>query len=206
MQQKWTALITKYTANSSLIASSWVEIAQHYTQRNRAYHNLTHLQSMFQELKQSEHQIKDLDVLEFAIWYHDLIYNSLKKDNEERSADFAKKILSQTNLATERIEKCYQLILATKTHHARDTNDLDEKLMIDLDLEILSRDWVTYKVYCQQIRKEYWMYPGPLFRKGRKQAMQHFLERPNIYQSAIYRQEKEAQARANIQREIEELL
>ena len=206
MKQNWTTLIKKYTNNPTLIAASWKDIEQHYTQKNRAYHNLTHLQNMFQELQQYEQHIEDIDVLKFSIWYHDIIYKALKKDNEERSADFAKNILSQTSLVPDQIEKCYQQILSTKTHQSTDSTNLDEQLMIDFDLEILSRDWETYKTYCQQIRKEYWMYPGPLFRKGRKQAMQHFLERPNIYQSSFYQQEKEAQARANIQRELRELL
>jgi len=206
MQETWIALITKYTDNSSFITSSWVEIEQYYTQKNRAYHNLTHLQNMFQELKKYEQHIEDVDVLRFSIWYHDLIYNALKKDNEERSADFAKSILSQTTLAADRIERCYQQILSTKTHRPNDSTAVDEQLMIDFDLEILSRDWESYKTYCQQIRKEYWMYPGPLFRKGRKQAMKHFLERSSIYQSSFYQQEKEGQARGNIERELRELL
>jgi len=206
MQENWLALITKYTNNPTLIAASWTEITENYSQKNRAYHNLTHLQNMFQELEQYKSEIEDLDVLKFAIWYHDLIYNALKKDNEERSADFAKNILSQTTFAADRIERCYQQILSTKTHQPKDSTTVDDQLMIDFDLEILSRDWETYKIYCQQIRKEYWMYPGPLFRKGRKKAMQHFLERPTIYQSSFYQQAKEAQARANIEREIAELL
>ena len=206
MQETWIALINKYTDNPSFIASSWTEIAAHYSQKNRAYHNLTHLQNMFQELEQYESQIEDVDVLRFSIWYHDLIYNALKKDNEERSADFAKNILSQTTLAADRIERCYQQILSTKIHQPKGLTTIDDQLMIDFDLEILSRDWESYKTYCQQIRKEYWMYPGPLFRKGRKQAMKHFLERPSIYQSSFYQEEKEGQARANIQRELTELL
>jgi len=50
------------------------------------------------------------------------------------------------------------------------------------------------------------MYPKPLFKSGRKKAMGKFLERPMIYQTPFYQKEKEAKARANIKREMEELL
>ncbi|MFT4664033.1 MAG: putative metal-dependent HD superfamily phosphohydrolase [Polaribacter sp.] len=78
-------------------------------------------------------------------------------------------------------------------------------MLLDFDLEILSRDWKDYELYTQQIRKEYWMYPGPIYRKGRREAMQHFLEREYIYQSELFRTEGEEKARANIVAEIKSL-
>jgi len=205
LKEKWNVLLSKYTSNEDLIKSSWQEIYQYYTQKNRAYHNLTHIQSMLHEAQKNETLIEDKEVLQFSIWLHDIIYNSLKKDNEEQSAVVAKRILGQTSLSKERIDRCYQQILLTIKHEPLSTSSMDEKLLIDFDLEILSRDWESYQIYCQQIQKEYWMYPAFLYKKGRKKAMGHFLNRPTIYQTAIY-QQKEAQARANIQREIEELL
>jgi predicted metal-dependent HD superfamily phosphohydrolase len=49
------------------------------------------------------------------------------------------------------------------------------------------------------------MYPGPIYRKGRREAMQHFLEREYIYQSELFRTEGEEKARANIVAEIKSL-
>lgn len=206
LKQNWINLLSKFTDKTVLLESTWEDIEKHYTQKNRAYHNLKHLSNMFKEAKKWEAHIEDLEVLHFTIWFHDIIYNSLKKDNELKSAQFAKRILDQTFLDKTRIEKCYQQILLTINHQPPSSASLDDRFLIDFDLEILSKDWKSYKDYSQQVRKEYWMYPYILYKNGRKKAMSHFLERENIYQTPFYQKEKEAQARENIEREIKELL
>ena len=206
LKQNWFALLSRFTDNTGLLMSSWEQIKRHYTHKSRAYHNLTHLHNMFAEVKKWEGHIEDREVLHFTIWFHDIIYNALKKDNELRSAEVAKGILEQTSLDKGRIEHCYQQILLTINHQPSVSANLDDRFLIDFDLEILSRDWASYKNYSQQIRKEYWMYPFVLYKKGRKKAMRHFLERDSIYQTPFYQKEKEAQARQNIEREIKELL
>ena len=206
LKESWIALLSRFTDNTLLLKSSWEEVERRYTHKSRAYHNLTHLSNMFAEAKKWEDYIEDIEVLHFTIWFHDIIYNSLKKDNELKSAQFATGILEQTSLDTARIEKCYQQILLTINHQRPASASLDDHFLIDFDLEILSRDWESYKIYSQQVRKEYWMYPFVLYKNGRKKAMRHFLERDSIYQTSFYQKEKEVQARQNIEREIRELL
>ena len=206
LKKSWINLIGQFTTDEQLMTDSWRQIEQHYTAEHRAYHNLTHINNMLQEATKFEGEISDKEVVLLAIWLHDIIYDPLSKNNEKDSAELAKNILSQTNLSLERIQKCYDLILLTIKHQLAVTAPLDDKLLIDFDLEILSRNWLQYKTYSEQIRQEYWMYPTPLFKSGRKEAMGKFLERPNIYQTPFYREEKEAKARANIKREMEELL
>lgn len=206
LKTNWTKLIGQFTTNEQLISDSWKQIEQHYTEKNRAYHNLTHINNMLEEAAKFDEKITDKEVVLLAIWFHDIIYDSMSKTNEKNSAELAKKILSQTNLSPERIQKCYDLILLTVKHQPHETAHLDDKLLVDFDLEILSRDWEAYKIYSEQVRKEYWMYPAPLFKNGRKKAMGKFLERPTIYQTPFYQEAKEAKARNNIKREMEELL
>ena len=206
LQTSWTKLISQFTTDEQLITNSWQQIRQHYTAKNRAYHNLTHINNMLQEAATFDEKITDKAVVLLAIWFHDIIYDPMSKTNEKDSAELAKEILSQTNLSPERIQKCYDLILLTVKHQPALAAPLDDKLLIDFDLEILSRDWESYKIYSEQVRKEYWMYPAPLFRSGRKKAMGKFLERPTIYQTPFYQEVKEGKARANIKREMEELL
>ena len=206
LKENWTALFTKFTDNVMFLETTWGELEKHYTHKSRAYHNLTHLSNMFEEAKKWEDHIEDMEILQFTIWFHDIIYNSLKKHNELKSAQFAKRVLEQTSLKKSRIEKCYQQILLTINHQPPASASLDDRFLIDFDLEILSKDWESYKAYSQQVRKEYWMYPFALYKNGRKKAMRHFLKRENIYQTPFYQKEKEVQARKNIEREIEELL
>lgn len=205
LEDNWYEISVQMTLDQTIVNDTWEDLCKHYKQKNRAYHNLTHLNNMFEELKQFEEEVADLRILKFSIWMHDLIYNPMRKDNEKKSAEYAQSFLKRINTLPEDIARCYYQIMLTKHHQAEPDDGLDERLMIDLDLEILSRDWETYRLYSEQIRQEYWMYPGFAYKKGRKAALKHFLERDFIYQTEFYRK-REAQARENIEREIAELL
>jgi len=205
LQQKWNRLISKFSKNENLNQQLWTEIESHYSKDNRAYHNLNHLRCIFQEMDHHQSDIQNPDLLQFSIWYHDIIYNAMRKDNELKSAEKAKEVLTQLGLEQSDIKQCYQQIMLTKTHQLTEEHSLDEKFLIDFDLEVLSRDWEDYKVYTQQVRKEYWMYPKLLYNKGRKAALESFLDREQIYYTNPYR-EKEQKAIGNIKQEMEDLL
>ncbi len=205
LKNEWLLLIRQFSSDEDLNEQLWLDIKNGYSKKNRAYHNLSHIKSMFGELKGFESQINDLPVLQFAIWYHDLVYNAMRKDNEKKSADQACKVMTQLGIPKKRVDRTYHLIMITKSHELDADDDTDAQFMVDFDLEVLSRSWSAYELYTQQIRKEYWMYPSPMYRKGRREAMKHFLNREFIYQTEVYRSEKEAIARANILREIENL-
>ncbi len=205
LKNEWLVLVSQFSSNEELHEQLWLDIKNGYSQKNRAYHNLSHIKSMFGALHSLEANIVDLPILQFSIWYHDLVYNAMRKDNEQKSAEYAQRVMNQLGISKSRIEQAYQLIMITKTHEISADADKDAPFMVDFDLEVLSREWPEYKLYTQQIRKEYWMYPTPIYRKGRRDAMKHFLDRTFIYQTDIYRSEKEASARENILREIENL-
>ncbi|WP_240455138.1 hypothetical protein [Flavobacterium columnare] len=132
-----------------------------------------------------------------GIYYHDVIYVSTRKDNELKSAQLIFKEFKKSKEIDLNI--IYNLILCTQTHNAT-TND--EKWLVDFDLQILGKDWKIYKNYCEQIRKEYRIYPNFMYNLGRKKALLHFLDKETIYQTEPFRTQYEKQARENIKREI----
>ncbi|QXP61860.1 hypothetical protein H0I26_02195 [Olleya sp. HaHaR_3_96] len=157
---------------------------------------------MLKQLDQIQTKIEDLDSLRFAIWYHDIIYKSTKKDNEEKSALFALKRLKRVNFKPERAQSVEHLILSTKKHNILVTQNNDNAVLLDLDLSILGTDWNTYKKYISNIRKEYKIYPDFMYNPGRKKVLHHFLERENLYFTEHYKKQYEQQARENLSREI----
>lgn len=208
LKDRWIKLLRVFEVDSSLVETLWSIIEKKYSHRHRKYHNLRHLQNLFDEMEKLEFALEDPQVFEFSIWYHDLIYQPIRKDNELKSAQMARQSLSEIGLSAERIERSFQQILLTKKHVFEHPEQVkpDEQYLIDFDLEILSRPWEEYLIYCQQIREEYWMFPTPMYKRGRKVALQKFLNRPFIYQSESYRENKEAMAKANLHKEIETLL
>ncbi len=181
----------------------WQEIAAGYTLPGRHYHNLDHLQNLIGELEPCKPLIDDYDVLLYAVFYHDLIYAAQRQDNEEQSAELAGNRLNALGLDPERIERCRQHILATKTHRAG--ADPDTLLLADADLSILGAEEDRYDSYCRQIRQEYIVYPDVLYIPGRTKVLQHFLSMSHIYKTPHFHTLYEQQARLNLQRELASL-
>jgi predicted metal-dependent HD superfamily phosphohydrolase len=145
--------------------------------------------------------MEDAEIVAWAIFYHDIIYNPRRKDNEAQSAQVAAQRLGDLGISAERIARCQRHILATASHQLQ--QDPDTQLLLDIDLGILGADWESYQRYAQQVRKEYAMYPGFLYRRGRRKVLRHFLEKDRIYQTERFMLKWEQQARTNLARELE---
>ena len=184
----------------------WSEIENKHTGRNRYYHNLKHLGTMMDEALRFKDSIEQLSVLKLSIFYHDIIYNPLRKDNELRSAERMKSRLGKLGVATETIDRSFDQILLTKGHQLKESSTSDDEYFLDFDLTVLGEDWLVYAEYAKQIRKEYWIFPAKTYKEGRKKALASFLNRESIYLTPAFRKTREEQARANLQREIDEFL
>lgn len=204
LEYRWHQLMRRQKAPAQYIVPLWREILSAYTNTNRHYHTLEHLADLFNQADQFSTQIEDFDTLELSIWYHDIIYQCLRKDNEEKSALFAKYRLEAINYPRQKLVRCYDQINATKKHELPEkSNDLDTALLLDFDLSILGSDWSTYQKYGDKIRKEYAIFPNFLYNRGRKKVLKQFLGRPKIYQTSYFIDKYETAARANLSRELE---
>jgi len=201
LEEIFLNLLRKYTREEDLISEFWNEIHKNYTAKNRHYHNLDHLKNMTTELEDVKTMVKDLDTLLFSIFYHDVIYKATKSDNEHKSAIFFKNRISQTNF--QNIDKCVQQIEATKEHKLSKYSDTN--ILIDLDLSILGQDARTYQNYCQNIRKEYHLYPNIIYNRGRKKALVHFFNSDSIFKTTHFREKYETKAQENLIAEINQL-
>ncbi len=204
LQHQWETLIQKYSNNTYANHKLWTEITQHYTAPKRHYHNLNHIADLLEQAEQYREAIEDYDLLCFSVWYHDIIYKATRKDNELLSAEFAVERLRTLGITKKRRDSCYSQILLTKNHQAAGTKK-DVQLLLDFDLAILGRDWEDYTIYKDNVRKEYSVYPDFLYKKGRKKALLHFLEREHIYHTNHYQNNFEEKARENLRREINTL-
>ncbi|WP_312075808.1 hypothetical protein [Chryseobacterium sp.] len=189
-----------YSSDLQLIEKFWDEIVRQYSKKSRHYHNLEHLENMFNELEMVKNQIVAFDLMAFSVFYHDIIYKASSKVNEEKSAELAVSKLNSFHLSKEQLAIIEQQILATKKHQKSGDNDVN--LLIDADLSILGAERNIYKRYTENIRKEYSVYPDLLYKPGRKKALMHFLEFESIFKTEHFRNKYENQARENIEWEI----
>jgi predicted metal-dependent HD superfamily phosphohydrolase len=204
LHAQWVSLASRYVSDSSAIESLFNSIVEHYSAKDRAYHNLSHIQSLLSLSESLLDKIQDRDAFYFSIWFHDVIYDTKRSDNEEKSAEFAEEALTRLGVPEQTIAITREMILATK-HHRADGLSWDMKAFLDLDTSILGAPEEIYKEYSRAIRKEYSWVPGFLYRKGRTKVLNDFLEREHIYHIDEIRAEYETQARHNIAEEIRTL-
>jgi predicted metal-dependent HD superfamily phosphohydrolase len=198
LQERFKELLLKIGFNEPEIESLWLDLKQVYSSKTRHYHNLTHLEEMIALYDSYQSDLQFPDEVLYAIFYHDYVYKVTRKDNELKSAEHALSILSSNIKLNKQL--IFDMICATQLHQHNENEDTN--WLIDFDLKILSKNWEDYKIYCNQIRKEYKIYPNILYKPGRKKALQHFLENPSIYQTEVFRNKYEAIARENITAEI----
>ena len=189
-----------FTANE--IQQNWNILEKAYSKKSRYYHNLTHLKEMIQSFELYRDRLQNPDEILFSIFYHDIVYSASKKDNELKSAEFALSILSENHTINKQL--VFDAICATQLHSHNPNEDIN--WLIDFDLKILAKDWDDYKVYFEQIRKEYRIYPDFLYKPGRAKALKHFLEYEFIFQTDEFRNLYEEKARRNIEKEISLLI
>lgn len=201
LKETFIELLTKYTDNDSLVNELWVEIERSYSNKKRHYHTLQHLDSLLEQLNEIKSALQNWDTVLFSLYYHDIIYNSLKSDNEEKSAELAQNRMKQISVPGEITEHCKAQILATKSHIK--STDSDTNYFTDADLSILGQTWQTYALYYKKVRKEYSIYPDLVYNPGRKKVLKHFLAMERIFKTDFFYNKFEIQAKQNLQKEIE---
>ncbi|MCB9261575.1 MAG: hypothetical protein H6607_04305 [Flavobacteriales bacterium] len=193
-------LLKNYTSDNGLIDELWTEMEEQHANPKRHYHTLQHLENLFIQLTKVKNDIQDWDTVLFTLFYHDAIYLATKSDNEEKSAELAEKRLSHIGVSRDKIERCKQQILATKSHIFSEEDDTN--FFTDADLSVLGQDWDTYANYFKNVRKEYAIYPNFIYKKGRKKVLNHFLTMDRIYKTDFFYKTYETQAKRNISKEL----
>jgi len=200
LQSRWKLLRDEIGLGDTA-QRSFTDIQKHYTETHRMYHNLSHIHAMLKNCDTYISEIENHRVFKLAVWYHDIIYRSTRKDNELKSAEYALNVLPDSDLSPLELDRLKQLIISTKSHDVL-LNSFDNHLLLDADLAILATSRETYIRYTHTIREEYKIYPDFLYKRGRKKVLQHFLERKQIYFTEAFKMQHEANARENLKWEI----
>lgn len=200
LQHRFANLFRQYDSNESRLDRYWFEIQKSYSEKHRHYHNLMHLSDLFAELDAVAHAIEHYELIEFAVFYHDIIYQTTSKKNELKSAKLARSRMLSMGLSPADCELVYDMICATQSHafHGHE----DTQYLLDADLAILGKPVEIYDRYAQQIRQEFKLFPNFLYNPGRRKVLEHFLQNERIYQTSYFVAKYEAQALHNLQREL----
>ncbi|WP_131667833.1 hypothetical protein [Psychrobacter pygoscelis] len=199
-----TLAIDIYTEDSERL---WNDIAQRYTEPQRYYHSLEHLDYLFAHFDCVAHDLKQPSIVALALFYHDVIYEPKpqpKQDsNELRSAEHAARQLAGY-LAADQIKQISSLILMTESHQLDEVDNRarDAAYLLDLDLSILGASWSKYNAYAKAVRQEYHHVTDALYQSGRTAVLAGLLAKPRLYLTPYFYERLEQQARGNINQEL----
>lgn len=199
--QRWQAACEAVGARGD--AGVYRQLISAYRSRSRHYHTVTHLESCLRELEAARALVTEPAMIEIALWFHDAIYRTFRRDNEERSAQWAQEALVKMGATAETAGRVAGYVLATK--HAAATSGGDAAFVVDIDLSILGEADAIYDGFEAQIRREYWWVGRKRFARRRIEILSSFLARDTIFQTAHFREQYERRARANLARAIKTL-
>ena len=178
---------------------SFERLARRYEAPERAYHNLEHVEATlyWSERVGQSLRPKERAILSLAVFYHDAVYDSQAKDNEERSVELARHELGRLGVRDRELEETERLILLTK-NHTPDQLDRTGAALVDADLAVLASLPEVYERYAAAIREEYAWVPDEDYRIGRTKVLEGLMAR-KLFCSALLDEEA---ARTNMRREI----
>jgi pantetheine-phosphate adenylyltransferase len=210
LQKKWEELCKRLEARYDT-EKVFRELIKDYSEPHRKYHGISHLKTCLNEFEQIRDMADDKNVLETAIWFHDIVNKpgdseSSDSSDEEKSAQWAYSTISHTmGLGNEFAEKVASLILVTK--HSKPAKSKDEAFLMDIDLVSFGRSERIFNIYRDNVRAEYASVSPEIFEKKSAEILSSFVppNRDSIYQSDFFKNRYETQARKNLQREIEQL-
>ncbi len=202
LKTRWLKLADRlgYRRDAS---AEWARIADAYGEHARVYHNLDHLRDCLGQFDDVRSACTAPDAVELAIWYHDLIYDTRRSDNEQRSAAEAESFCVHCDAAKIDASRVVELIIATT--HGDNPLGGDDALLADIDLSILGQPAERYDVYAAAIRLDYGWVSEDAYRNGRSQVLERFLARARIYATDHFATKFEQSARQNIGRELARL-
>jgi predicted metal-dependent HD superfamily phosphohydrolase len=195
-RSRWSDLWRRLGASGNGL-KLFEQLASAYAEPARAYHNTGHILSCLAEFDHHRALALEPDEVEAALWFHDVIYDPMRSDNEERSAELALKELDRGGVGNERASRIGGLVLATR--HTVPALEGDARLVCDIDLAILGSEPPVFKDFERRIRQEYRWVPGPTYRRSRSEVLRRFLLRSSIYQTPAFSAKYETQARQNLE-------
>ncbi|MEM9484886.1 MAG: hypothetical protein AAGA83_14495 [Cyanobacteria bacterium P01_F01_bin.116] len=200
-KERWQRMCWRFGIHAQpSIDMEFDRIVVAYGEPQRFYHTVQHINECLGLLDWlvEIQSMAPQPLLEMGLWYHDVVYRPQASDNERCSADQAIEFLRAGKC--QQIEVIDSLIMATchLEDYAGTAKTQLSQWMVDIDLAILGASPQRFTQYETQIRQEYVWVPQPLYRQKRQTVLMQFLNRPHIYQSPLFQQRFESQARRNL--------
>lgn len=181
---------------------AYLAIRKLYSGDDRFYHTLAHIVDGLNQLPKFVDCVDDMDAFELAWIFHDSVYDTREKDNEEKSAEILDCLCMSWDIDHDLILRAKQLVMATK-HGVNQAGTSDEKWLVDLDMSILGKPAAEYDLYENNVRREYGWVSSKDWAVGRSEFLSGL--RPPYFQTHYFADQLGEQAEQNIRRSLVKL-
>ena len=194
--ESWAAL----AGDSPTSRTEWAAVVAAWSEPHRRYHDLAHLAAVLGIVGELAQSADDADAVRLAAWYHDVVYDPQRTDNERVSAQRARAGLR--GLVDEpRIAEVERLVLLTAGHDPA-PDDTNGAVLSDADLAVLASPPEAYAAYASAVREEYGHLSDEVFATGRAAVLEQLLALPALYRLPAVAEQWTAPARANLTAEL----
>lgn len=205
LRQRWRTLASGLGIDPHVATPIGEKLLRAWNRWPRRYHDLRHLQACLRAADAVSSQAQQPAAIAWALWFHDAVYWPWSKENERRSADWARDAARLCGLGSGFGATVHQLVMATAHGAGAAPAEGDAALVIDIDLGILGQKPEIYDRYAQAVRREFFWVRSGDWRRGRAAVLRHFMERPRLFVSEHFFTLLENQARENLARELASL-
>ncbi len=180
--------------------TEWAAVVDAWGQPHRRYHDLAHLAAVLGIVGRLEETAPDPAAVRLAAWYHDVVYDPRRGDNEAVSAERARAGLRGL-VPDARVDEVVRLVLLTAGHEAA-PEDANGAVLCDADLAVLAGPPDAYAVYASAVREEYGHLSDAEFTAGRIAVLEHLLGLETLYRLPAVAADWTPRARANMAAEL----
>jgi len=209
----WRRVCDRTGVSAAFSHEWWERVLERYSEPQRHYHNMSHIE----ELSALHATVDGLglfhrpDTVAWTVFFHDIVYEPTRNDNEDQSADvwldFASDLATDVGHRDEQmIATVRQYILQTKNHTTCPLDaEKDLRLFLDMDLAILGAPKERYTEYAEQIAREYSHYPRDAYCAGRAKVLRTFAVDAHLFKTEELSERLLKNARENLAWEITQL-
>jgi predicted metal-dependent HD superfamily phosphohydrolase len=176
--------------------TAWSSLDGRYAESHRHYHDKRHLAHCLSEFDLAAELIVQPEQVEMAIWFHDIINEPGRSDNEALSAELFRD-LAGGSMADAFIADVVDLILITT--HRQEPVDPDQRILCDIDLASLGCPWECYLRDTGHLRAEF-RGSDQEYCRIKRVFLESMLRRPRIFVTDFFYARYEHLARDNLRR------
>jgi predicted metal-dependent HD superfamily phosphohydrolase len=177
-------------------SAAWGSLEGRYAESHRHYHDKRHLAHCLYEFDLAVEQIGRPDQVEMAIWFHDIINEPGRSDNEALSAELFHD-LARGSIPASFIAEVVDLILVTT--HRQVPIGRDHRILCDIDLASLGCPWECYLRDTGHLRAEF-RGSDQDYCRIKRVFLESMLGRPRIFLTDFFYRRYEQLARENLRR------